>query len=154
MSLNYVLTDGTFFFQIAGTKRPFINTVILQSISVGASFLAFPLANRFGRRTLLLIGFTSTTICMFCIALVYTIAPTKVASGKALVALLCMFLFTYACTIGPVSWIAAGEMPSNNLRSMTFGVAMSIGFVFAWLTTFTTPFFINTNDLNWGGKGT
>jgi len=29
---------------------------------------------------------------------------------------------------------------------------MTVGFFFAWLTAFTTPYFINTTALNWGAK--
>ena len=112
------------------------------------------LARLFGRRTLLLSGFGFTTVSMFAVALVNNLTQTvhSSAPGEALVALLCMFSGAYGATIGPLSWVTAGEMPSNRLRSLTFGVSMSVGFFFAWLTVFTTPFFINTNGLNWGAN--
>ena len=144
--------DATFFFQIAKSGRPFINTVILQCVNLCVSLFALPLARKFGRRTLLLAGFSITTVAMLCIAIVYTVAPTKVASGKALVALLCIFYAGYGTSIGPLSWVVAGEIPSNRLRSYTLGTGMTVGFIAAWLTVFTIPFFINADDLNWGAK--
>lgn len=145
--------DGTFFFQIAGTSKPFTDTIIVQSVSLAASLVALYLARHYGRRPLLLIGFTLSTIAMFAVAIVYTIAPTKPSSGRALVGLLCVLLGAYGGMIGPMSWVAAGEMPSTHQRSWSFGVGMGVGFVFAWLTTFTTPFFINATALNLGAKG-
>ena len=45
-----------------------------------------------------------------------------------------------------------GELPSQRLRSYTFGVATGISFLGAWLATFTAPYFINPSALNWGPK--
>jgi len=149
---NFIVGYGTFFFQIAGEKKPFTSSIAIQSVSAGAALISLPLARKFGRRPLLLAGFSATTVCMFAVAIIYTIAPNSAASGKALVVLLCIYLGAYSSTIGPLSWVTTGEMPSTHLRSYTFGVAMTVGFFFAWLTVFTTPYFINTNALNWGAK--
>ena len=140
---------------MAGTSDPFIDTVILQSVNLLTSLCSLPLARAFGRRTLLLSGFGMCAVSMFIIAVVYSVTsePRNAAVGKALVAMLCVFNGTYGATVGPLSWVAAGEMTANRLRSHAFGIAMAIGFVFAWLTTFTTPYFINGANLNWGAKG-
>lgn len=45
-----------------------------------------------------------------------------------------------------------GEIPSQNLRSHTLGFASAIGYLFAWLTSFTAPYFINPSALNWGPR--
>lgn len=54
--------------------------------------------------------------------------------------------------IASYSWLIAGEMPSQRLRSYTFGVAAAVGFLGAWLITFTAPYFINPSSLNWGPR--
>ena len=90
---------------------------------------------------------------MFGVAILYTAAPHSKGAGVALVALLAIYFGAYGGTIGPLSWVTAGEMSSNRLRSLTFGAGMAVGFIFAWLTTFTTPYFINPTALNWGAKG-
>lgn len=54
--------------------------------------------------------------------------------------------------IATYAWLAGGEIPSQRLRSYTFGFAAAIGFFAAWLTTFTAPYFINPDALNWGPK--
>jgi hypothetical protein len=46
--------------------------------------------------------------------------------------------------------LAGGELPSQNLRSYTLGIATSIGFFLGWLVSFTAPYFINPASLNWG----
>lgn len=54
--------------------------------------------------------------------------------------------------ISTYAWISGGELPSQRLRSYTFGIATATGFFVAWLTTFTAPYFINPEALNWGPK--
>lgn len=54
--------------------------------------------------------------------------------------------------IAVYAWLAGGEIPSQRLRSYTFGLAAAVGFLAAWLTTFTAPYFINPDSLNWGPK--
>jgi len=150
--INFVIAYATFFFLIAGVKQPFLAAIYLHSVNVFGALCSLPLSRRFGRRPLMLLGFATCTVCMFAIAIIYTVSPDSEKSGKALVALLCIFFGMYSATIGPLSWVATGELPSNHLRSYTFGVAMTIGFIFAWLVVFTMPYFINADSLNWGGK--
>ena len=73
--------------------------------------------------------------------------------------------------ISTYAWVSGGELPSQRLRSYTFGLAAAIGFLGAvshtiketcelkkgkltvyvqWLCTFTAPYFINPDSLNWG----
>lgn len=52
--------------------------------------------------------------------------------------------------IAAYAWLAGGEIPSQRLRSYTFGIASAIAFAGAWLATFTAPYFINPDALNWG----
>jgi hypothetical protein len=52
--------------------------------------------------------------------------------------------------IAAYAWLSGGEIPSQRLRSYTFGVASAVAFAGAWLATFTAPYFINPDALNWG----
>ena len=54
--------------------------------------------------------------------------------------------------IAAYAWLAGGEIPSQPLRSYTFGLAAAVGFLGAWITTFTAPYFINPESLNWGPR--
>lgn len=52
--------------------------------------------------------------------------------------------------VATYAWLCGGEFPSQRLRSYTFGLAASVGFLGAWLGTFTAPYFINPSALDWG----
>jgi len=64
----------------------------------------------------------------------------------------CIYVFVYNGGIAPFSWLSGGELPSQRLRSYTFGLSAAVGFLGAWLATFTAPYFINPSALNWGPK--
>lgn len=45
-----------------------------------------------------------------------------------------------------------GELPNNQLRPFTYGLATALNFVGNWLGTFTAPYFINPAKLGWSAK--
>jgi hypothetical protein len=73
-------------------------------------------------------------------------------SFQAIVGISVLYIMGYNGMVSSYAWLCGGEFPSQRLRSFTFGIAASIGFFGAWLTTFTAPYFINPDALNWGPK--
>lgn len=61
-----------------------------------------------------------------------------------------IYICGYNGMVATYAWLAGGEIPSQRLRSYTFGLAAAVGFAGAWLATFTAPYFINPDALNWG----
>lgn len=69
---------------------------------------------------------------------------------QVIVGLAIVYICGYNGMIAAYAWLAGGEIPSQRLRSYTFGVAAAVGFAGAWLATFTAPYFINPDALDWG----
>jgi SP family sugar:H+ symporter-like MFS transporter len=90
---------------------------------------------------------------MLIMAAVYT-APNVSTSGAgiALVVLVSVYVFGFNFGLEPYVYLVAGEIPSQHLRGYTMGLSTATSFVFAWLSAFTTPYFINPGELNWGPK--
>ena len=63
-----------------------------------------------------------------------------------------IYIMGYNGMVATYAWLCGGEFPSQRLRSYTFGLAAAVGFFGAWLASFTAPFFINPDALNWGPK--
>jgi len=88
-------TDFSFasvFFQVASPgSNAFTDAIILKCCGLLGALSAPFLARYFGRKTLLLFGFATTTITMFTVAIVYTIAPKSTSGGKALIAMVCCY---------------------------------------------------------------
>jgi hypothetical protein len=73
-------------------------------------------------------------------------------SSQVIVGVSVVYIVGYNGMVASYAWLCGGELPSQRLRSYTFGLATSIGFLGAWLATFTAPYFINPDSLNWGPK--
>jgi hypothetical protein len=71
-------------------------------------------------------------------------------SEQVIVAMSVIYICGYNGMVATYAWLAGGEIPSQRLRSYTFGIAAAVGFAGAWLATFTAPYFINPASLNWG----
>ncbi|BGO95227.1 hypothetical protein NBRC10512_002983 [Rhodotorula toruloides] len=142
--INFLVGYGTVFFQIAAPgSDAFRNTIILQVCGFIGALSAPVLARYFGRKTILIAGFSLMCMCFTIVGatnegkLIHS--PKDAPAGAALVAFVCLYQFAYNMSCGPLAWAVGAEIPSQRLRSLTFGFAMGVGFVFAWLTTFTTP---------------
>ncbi|GAA5918355.1 hypothetical protein JCM6882_007297 [Rhodosporidiobolus microsporus] len=148
--INTFVGFATVFFQIAAPgSDAFRNTIIFQCCGFVGALSAPFLAMYVGRKTLLLGSFGASTICFLVVGALNEVYPTtgggssNRASGQTLVAMICIFIAAYNVSIGPIAWSVAAELPSNRLRSLTFGFSMMVGFIAAWLTVFTTPRYLN-----------
>ncbi|KAI1101678.1 putative maltose permease [Jackrogersella minutella] len=149
----YIISYGTYFFEMASVGKAFENSCILTGVGVAALLAAALLITKFGRRRLMmLIGFALCGLSQLVIAVVYTVQPNTQNSGKVLVGMSVFYIAAYNALVAPYAWLSGGELSSQRLRSHTFGLATGVGFLFAWLTTFTAPYFINPDALNWGPK--
>jgi SP family sugar:H+ symporter-like MFS transporter len=144
---------SVYFYVQARIGSPFVWVMVGLAIALTGNLGAFPAMRFFGRRPLLLVCSVLSAVMMFGMAIVYTKsavgAPT---AGKALVALSIAFTWIYGFGQGPVLWAITSETPSQRLRSQTVGIANGLNFVFGWLCSFCTPYFINPTSLNWGPK--
>ena len=109
------------------------------------------LVTRIGRRRpMLIIGLALCGVTQLIVALLYQAKPGAESTSKAIVGISVIYICAYNGMISTYSWVLGGELPSQRLRSYTFGVAAAVGFLGAWLATFTAPYFINPDALNWG----
>ncbi|KZT51696.1 MFS monosaccharide transporter-like protein [Calocera cornea HHB12733] len=148
----YLISYGTYFFEMAGVGSPFMNSCILTGVGVIANMLSWFLVTRVGRRFLVITGIAVSGLVQLLVAIVYTLNPGTAETGKAIVGLSVVYMVFYNGLISAYSWVLGGEIPSQRLRSMTLGVSACVGFVEGWLAVFTAPYFINPDALNWSAK--
>jgi hypothetical protein len=138
---------------MAKVADPFAMSNVLSAISILAFIANSFIVVRFGnRRNLLMTGLIICGILQLIIATVYHKYPNAKSTGKVTVGLTGIYMFSYNGMISTYAWLCGGELPTQRLRSHTFGLAASAGFVGAWLTTFTAPYFLNIQSLNWGPR--
>ncbi|KAF1935184.1 general substrate transporter [Clathrospora elynae] len=150
----FIIAYGTYFFQakqMANVGSPFMNSCILTSVGVLAVMINSAVISKIGRRRVFLMaGLSVCGITQLIVAAVYHVRPGTVGTGKTIVALSIIYITGYNGMIAAYAWLSGGEIPSQRLRSYTFGIAAAVGFAGAWLATFTAPYFINPDALGWG----
>lgn len=80
---------------------------------------------------MMLIGTGAAAICMFVVALAFTVSPKGRVAGQALVAFLFLYSFFYSGFSAAISWPIAGELVSSRLRILTFSIGTAINYVFS-----------------------
>ena len=151
----FVLAFGTYFFKVVGIADPFKWSVVFHWLGVAGLFCSWYAISRFGRRTLLLAGIVACGLSMLFLGVLFSLPASslsKSAMSAGVIFLFSWFIFWFNLGLAPTTYLTAGELPAQNLRAYTAGLSTGTGFIFAWLTTFTTPYFINPAQLNWGGK--
>lgn len=149
----FLIAYKQYFLTMAKVSNPFGMSNILSCIGIIAILANSLIIVKFGRRRVLLM--TGLILCgclQLIIACVYHAQPGTKSTGVIIVALSCLYMFSYNGMIATYAWLAGGEIPTQRLRSHTFGLAAAVGFAGAWLTTFTAPYFINPASMGWGAR--
>lgn len=138
---------------MAGVGHAFENSCILSGVAVFAIIVCVFIMPRYGRRRVFLTS--SLIICGFCQLIVAACYTTRKITeikqtGRVIVAFSIIYVVAYNGGMSSFAWVVGGEIPRQQLRSHTFGLAAGCGFIGAWLAAFTAPYFINPSSLNWG----
>ena len=149
----FIIAYKAYFLTMAAVPDPFAMSNVLSVMGILAILLNSLIVVKWGRRrAILMTGLGICGVLQLIIAVVYDQLGRTNQTGNVLVALTCLYMMSYNGMISSYAWLAGGEIPSQRLRSYTFGLAAAVGFFFAWLTTFTAPYFINPQSMNWGPK--
>ena len=131
--INFIFYFGTTFFTNAGIKNPFLISIATSTVNVGMTVPGIWGVERFGRRSLLLVGAIGMTICEFIIAIIgSTTKTTNQSAQSAEVAFVCIYIAFFASTWGPIAWVVTGEIFPLKIRAK----AMSLSVASNWLWNF------------------
>ncbi|KAL2754000.1 hypothetical protein ACRALDRAFT_1041757 [Sodiomyces alcalophilus JCM 7366] len=174
--VNFIFYYSTPFLQSTGAiEDEFLTSLIFTLVNVLSTPLSFWTVERFGRRTILIIGAFGMLVCQFIVAIVgVTVGfnhthpdpaspgdrlANNISAVNAQIAFIAIFIFFFASTWGPGAWIVIGEIFPLPIRSR--GVALSTASNWLWNTIIAviTPYMVGTNrgDMKssvffvWGG---
>ena len=124
----------------------FINIVITGIANVVFTFVALYTIEKWGRRTLILIGAGGLGVIYGLIGLCYALQ----VSGMVMVALVVAAISVYAMTLGPVTWTLLAEIFPHRVR----GIAMATCTFALWVGCCTLTFSFPTMNAVLGSYGT
>ena len=124
----------------------FINIVITGIANVIFTLVALYVIERWGRRTLILIGAGGLGLIGLTLGTCYCMQVT----GVMMVALVVAAISVYAMTLGPVTWTLLAEIFPNRIR----GVAMGVCTFALWVGCCTLTFSFPSMNASLGSSGT
>ena len=124
----------------------FINIVITGIANVVFTFVALYTIEKWGRRTLILIGAGGLGIIYLILGACYAMGMT----GVLMVALVVAAISVYAMTLGPVTWTLLAEIFPHRVR----GIAMATCTFALWVGCCTLTFSFPSMNVALGSSGT
>ena len=101
---------GTSFFATSGISNSFVISMITSGVNTASTFPGLYLVEAWGRRPLLLFGAAGMAVSQFIVAGVGTgVGTTNEAAQKTVVAFVCIYIFFFACSWGPVRILTPSE---------------------------------------------
>ena len=123
----------------------FINIVITGIANVLLTFVALYTVERWGRRTLMLIGAGGLGVIYLILGTCYFMHVT----GVMMVALVVAAISCYAMTLGPITWVLLSEIFPTRIR----GVAMAVCTFALWVGCCTLTFSFPSMNAALGSSG-
>lgn len=161
--INFIFYYGTSFFTNSGIQNPFVTTMITSAVNVASTFPGLYLVETWGRRRLLLFGAIGMFVSQMIVASAGTAFPgtTNMSAQKALVAFVCVYIFFFASSWGPVAWVVTGEIFPLGVRAKGLSMTTASNWLLNWAIAYSTPYLVNPGPGNanlqakifflWGG---
>ncbi|KAJ5355166.1 Major facilitator-type transporter ecdD [Penicillium cataractarum] len=158
--VNFIFYYGTTFFQNSGIQNSFVITLITNIINVVSTFPGLYMVEKWGRRPLLMFGAVGMCVSQLIVAIVGTAASSTVAN-KVLIAFVCVYIFFFASSWGPVAWVVTGELFPLKARAKCLSITTATNWLLNWAIAYATPYMVNSGPGNanlqskvffiWGG---
>jgi len=147
--INAIIYYAPRIFEMTGLGQ---NTALLQSISIGGTnllftFVALFLIDRFGRRTLLMVGSVGMVVFLSLISRAFFL---NAFDGYSVMLYLIGFVAFFAFSQGAVLWVFISEIFPNNVRAKGQALGSFTHWVMAAIVSWTFPIVTNMPAIGGG----
>ncbi|KAI1349335.1 general substrate transporter [Xylaria sp. FL0043] len=141
--INFIMYYGTTFFLGAGVNNPFTISLVLNVINVASTVPGLFVVESWGRRKLLIVGSIGMAICQLVIAIFSTAASDmKGLVAKLLIVFLSFFVFCYAASWGPVTWVVTSEIYPLKVRAKSMSISTASNWLLNFGIAYGTPYLV------------
>jgi MFS family permease len=132
--------------------------MITSAVNVASTIPGLYAIDKWGRRPLLFWGAVGMATSQLLVAVLGTtttsqdalgnIIVNNVAAQKAGVAFVCIFIFFFASTWGPIAWVVTGELFPLKARAKALSITTASNWLFNWAIAYSTPYLVNYGEGN------
>lgn len=140
---NFILYYGTTFFQNIGVRSPFVIQLAINIVNAVSTLPGMVLVEVLGRRRLLMIGASGMAISQLIVAAVGTALPTSEVARMVVIVFVCIFLFFFASSWGPVVWVVTSEIHPLKVRAKAMSVSVASNWILNFAMAYGTPYLVN-----------
>ncbi|KAI1091230.1 hexose transporter [Rostrohypoxylon terebratum] len=154
--INFIFYFGTSFFSNAGIQDAFVIQMITSCINVVSTIPGLWAVDKIGRRPLLLWGAIGMCGSQFLVAMLGTLTTGQDANGniivhnvaaqKAGIAFVCLYIFFFASTWGPLAWVVTGEIYPLKTRAKSLSMTTATNWLLNWAIAYSTPYLVNYGE--------
>ena len=151
--INFIFYYGTKYFENSGLSQPFVIQMITSVINVVSTLPGLWAVDRWGRRALLLGGAVGMAVSQFLVAMLGTLTTGQDGQGKIIVfntdaqkagvAFVCIYIFFFASTWGPLAWVVTGEIFPLKHRAKGLSITTATNWLLNWAIAYSTPYLVN-----------
>ncbi|KFA76799.1 hypothetical protein S40288_10321 [Stachybotrys chartarum IBT 40288] len=154
--INFIFYYGTTYFQNSGISSGFTISMITSAINVASTLPGMYFIDKWGRRPLLLWGAIGMCISQLIVAVCGTVSTGQYDDGeifvqnmagqRAAVAFVCIYIFFFASTWGPLAWVVTGEIFPLKIRAKALSITTATNWLLNWAIAYSTPYLVNYGD--------
>ncbi|RDW92416.1 putative glucose transporter rco-3 [Coleophoma crateriformis] len=151
--INFIFYYGTQYFKNSGITNAFIISMITSSVNTASTFPGLYAIDKWGRRPLLFWGAIGMTVSQLLVAVLGTTTTGQTADGtvfaknvaaqKASIAFVCIYIFFFASTWGPIAWVVTGEIFPLKVRAKALSMTTATNWLLNWAIAYSTPYLVN-----------
>ncbi|KAI1465530.1 hexose transporter [Daldinia caldariorum] len=146
--INFIMYYGTTFFTTAGVSDPFLISLVMNVINVVSTIPGLFVVETWGRRKLLIVGALGMAVCQLVIAVFSTLASDSQSSlvAKLVIVFVSLFVFFYAASWGPVTWVVTSEIYPLKIRAKSMSISTASNWLLNFGIGYGTPFMVEEGN--------
>ncbi|RNJ59809.1 High-affinity glucose transporter rgt2 [Verticillium nonalfalfae] len=154
--INFIFYYGTKYFENSGVSSGFTVSMITSAINVASTIPGMYAVDKWGRRPLLLWGAIGMCLSQLIVAVSGTVSSGQHENGeifvkslggqKAAVSFVCIYIFFFASTWGPLAWVVTGEIFPLKTRAKSLSITTATNWLLNWAIAYSTPYLVNYGE--------
>ncbi|PMD25306.1 high-affinity glucose transporter [Hyaloscypha hepaticicola] len=151
--INFIFYYGTQYFKNSGITNAFVISMITSSVNTASTLPGLYAIDKWGRRPLLFWGAIGMTVSQLLVAVLGTTSTGQNPDGtvfsknlgaqKASIAFVCIYIFFFAATWGPIAWVVTGEIFPLKVRAKALSMTTATNWLLNWAIAYSTPYLVN-----------